>query len=483
MTPALALLPLLLGVACGPKDAPVQAAPQAAALPLDEGPPAVAAPAPWTPPQPTVRTLSNGSPLWVLERPGLPLVSLRVVVPGGRAADPADRPGLTSLADDMLLRGAGDRDAQAFAAAMDQLAIDLYTDTRATETIIGLDAHAGRLDAALDLLADALLRPRFDKAEVARLVELRQGDLAVELTDPRSVGSIVLDRAWYGEGHPLAHRTEGTPDSLPRLRARDAAQSWQARRAAGAPTLIVVGELDADALAAGLEARLAAWKGAPAARVVTPTPTPAPRRVLVHNPEAAQTMLMLAMPAPAQGDPTVEAARLAAVALGGTFTSRLNRKLREEKGYTYGARASLADGPDHGRLVISTAVQRDVTAPALADLLAELERVHQDLAAPELDKARGAQRTDLVEGAGSRADLASTYAAVAASGRAPGALASRLQAQEGVTVEATLAALGGARLDQATLVVVGDLDAIRGPVTEALPGEWIELSALGEPLP
>lgn len=481
MTPTLSL-PLVLALACGPKEAPPPVAAAPAVPSLEAGPPQPGPASAWVPPQPQRRSLSTGSTLWVLEQPGLPLVSLRVIVPGGRASDPADQPGLASLADDMLLRGAGDRDAQAFAAAMDQLALDLWVSTGDVDSTIGLDAHADRLEEGLALLADAALRPRFEEDEVARMVELRQGDLAVALTEPRTIGRIVLDRTWYGQGHLLADPAEGTPASVATIAAEDVQSSWKVRRELGAPIIVAVGDVQADALAASLEQHLADWSGDPAPRVTVPEPAAPMARVMVDNPGAAQSMLMLAMPAPAQADPQVEAARLGATVLGGTFTSRLNRKLREEKGYTYGARAWLDDSPDHGRLVIATAVQRDVTGPALTDLLAELERFHGDLAEAELDKARGALRTDLIDMAGSRQGLASSYAAVAADGRSPDSLAARLEAQATVGAAGSLAALDQARLDQATVVVVGDLEQIHQAVQEALPGDWLELDALGLPV-
>jgi len=476
--------PLLLTLltACGPKDAAIEAAVPASAL--DQGPPAVADPGAWTPPAATVRTLDNGIQLWVLERHDLPLVSLDVVIGGGKAADPADRPGLVAIADDMLLRGAGDLDAQAFAAATDQLAWHFSVGTGDTDSTVTLSGHAARLDPALDLLASALLQPTFDDEELARLVDERQGDLANATSDPGTIAAWANDRAWYGDGHPLAHPAQGTPDALGAITAADARASWEARRSGGTPTIVAVGDVDADSLAAGLEQRLSAWSFN-AADTALPARSPidgGPRLTLVDNPGSSQSMLMLSLPAPALDDDDAPAARLGAIVLGGTFTSRLNRKLREEKGYTYGARARLDADPGRGRILVSTAVQRDVTGPALTDLLAELSRVHDDLSDEEVAKARVARRGDFVDLAQSRDALAQGYAGLAADGRAATSFADELTANDAVTAATALAALDASRLPGASVVVVGDLDVIRPAVQEALPGEWQERDVWGAPV-
>lgn len=485
-SPRTIALPLLLSFAllpaCGGKKAPVAAAAPAG---LDAGPPAVAPDGDWQPPQPGVTTLSTGAPLWIIERPDLPLVSVEVVVPGGKAADPEGQPGLVALTDDLLMRGAGDRDARAFAAAADLLAAEVEAWTGDTSTTFTLYVHSDRLDAGLDLLADALLRPRMEQAELDRLVELAQGDLASATSDPSTVSRWVGDHVWFGAGHPLAHPVQGTPDSL-RLATVDAARdSWAARKASGSPTFVVAGDVDTAELTAALEARFASWAAEPAAPVVPLAPVPVadgPLLTFVDNPGASQTMLRVDLPAPSLADDDVAAARLASIALGGTFTSRLNRKLREEKGYTYGARSTLDATPSYGRIVVSTAVQRDVTGPALTDLLAELARVHDDLAAEELDKARGSRRTDMVEMAGSRRALSGSYASLAAEGRPLTSFADALAAEAAVDAAAARAAIAGSRMDGASVVVVGDLAEIRETVQAVLPGDWRQVDAWGQPV-
>jgi len=475
----IAMLTLLM--ACGPKHASVDSAvnrttgtPTAVSLDLP-------APLPdhsvtFAPPEPTVLTLAHGGSLWFVPRPGLPLVSVRLLVPGGKAADPEDQPGLVSFADDMLTHGAGDMDTQAFAQATDQLAIDLGARTTGTYTIVSLETQTDRLEPALDLLFQAVLSPRFDPAEVDRMRDVRLGDLAVATDSPQSVAGWVADRVYYGAGHPLAHPAVGTVASTKAATADALKRSWRSRRDATPPTLVVVGDIDADSIVSMLDQRLSGWTQTG----TSPQPPPPPAGVaegpalyLVDNPGASQTTLEVVMPGPAMSDPTVDAARLGSIVLGGTFTSRLNRLLREEKGYTYGAFARLYPATTHGTIVASTAVQRDVTAPALKDLLSEIDRLGQGLSEDELVKARGSLQNDLIDSATRRSSLANAYAALIRSGRQPDAFTKQVAAAAAVTPQTAVSALADMTTQHAAVVVVGDLAKIQGAVQEAVPGNWI----------
>jgi predicted Zn-dependent peptidase len=441
---------------------------------IPEIPPALSAEAEFVPPAPLALAGPAGSRLWVAPRPGLPLVSLRLVLPGGAVTDPAERPGLASMADAAVLRGAGARDAAAFAAFAALHAIEMDVSTSKLGTVIHVDCQADKLDLALGLLADVVLKPRFDAPAVSLLVEERVAQLTQEADEPRVVAAQVGDRVWYTAQSPLGRPTDGT---LAAVKAMDGAAlqaSWAARAQPAGATVIAAGAVEAEALRAALDRHLGAWTaGAPAA---APAPVGAgappapggPRLTLVDNPGASQTVLRVLLPGPSLGDPDRAATELGAVVLGGTFTSRLNRLLREEKGYTYGARAALESRPSSGRVVVATNVFLDKTGPALEDLLRELSRFGAGVDEGELRKAQGAVRTDEIEAAGTRGAVADALADLALNGRAPDALATDLRAALAVP-EAQVDGVAKALLTRGVqIVVVGDLSKVRGPVEAAV---------------
>lgn len=429
----------------------------------------------YTPPVPSEHSLSNGTRIWIHALPGLPLVSLRLVIPGGSAADPSDAPGLTSVTDAMLTRGAGERDATDFASEVEKLALGLDTDTLSTSTVVSLDAHTDKLEAGLDLLTDMLLRPQFNANDLERLKAIQVGELTEASDDAKTIAGWTMDRLYFGEGHPLAHPTEGTIDSVKSIEIKDLQTSWKQRFGPDHATIVIAGDVSAEAILPLLETRLGNWKAANRARA----PIPAPplhegkaRYFFVDKPGTSQTALRVVMPAPSMSDDNSEPAELGAIVLGGTFTSRLNQLLREEKGYTYGARASYIGKHEFGYLLASTNVQREVSAPALVDLLGELKRYADGITADELPKAQGAWQTRAVASMESRSSIASNFAGLAIDNLPAGALGEQLQAAQSADVDDVNAGIKASNLDNSIVVVVGDMEKIRADIEKEVPQSW-----------
>lgn len=466
-------LALLLS-ACGPKEPP----PPPPTPPVDPlaVPPSVGAPPDWIPPAAETATLSNGADAWFVVQDDLPLVSVRLWVPGGTLAGPEKHPGLVALTDNLLMHGAGDRDGAAFAAHAEQLAIDLDVGTWERGTVVSLDCHADRLDEGLALMADVVLRPRFARADVNRERDLQVSEIERALDDPRTVASWVSYAEWYGEGHPSAIPGVGTIKGLKGVSEKTVRANWARRASPAGARFVVAGAVDPAGLASQLDTHFGSWEGEAEEETFTLPPaagvSEGPRFVFVDAPGSSQSVLRVILPGHPTGAEAEVATRLGAIVLGGTFTSRLNRLLREEKGYTYGARSRHASGPDDGLLIASTNVRGDVTGAALKDLLSELERVAAGVDAAERTKAIGSARTDAVEGAGTRASLAGGLLAATADGLGPDALQQDLAAVLATDEAAIDSALQGITLSEALVVVVGDLSVVRQEVEAAVPGDW-----------
>ena len=171
-------------------------------------------------------------------------------------------------------------------------------------------------------------------------------------------------------------------------------------------------------------------------------------------------------------DPDRNAARLGTVVLGGTFTSRLNRLMREEKAYTYGARSSLVIRPEYGLTVAASAVQRASTATAVLDLLGEMKRIGEGITEVEAGKASSSVITDVVEAMGSREGIVNAFGSLQEDGQSPNQLAEDLVTIKTVTHSDMGTAM--AKLDQnaAMVVVVGDVATIQAPLKDAMGQEW-----------
>ena len=459
--------PLLFALACAHS-------PEAPVIDLTQ-PPIVAKAPSFTPPIPTEHTLHNGIQAWVVERPGLPLVSVRVVVPGGSASDPKGAWGTASLADEMLSQGAGSRDATEFAREVEELALSLDAQTTGSATIIALDAQSKTLGRGIELLTDMVFSPHFDEDDFDRVRDIRVGQLTEANDDATTVASWVLEQQYFGEGHPLAHPVEGTLGSIKSLKHSELKHSWEHRLSNNSGlSIVVAGDVNTESILGLLEEAFGKW-----GLVSTPhTPIPAPkvptgddRMFFVHKPGTSQTSLKVIMPAPNSSDELSESAELGSIVLGGTFTSRLNRTLREEKGYTYGARARYTGKATYGTLVASTNVQNDVAAPALTDLMRLLTEYQNGISEDELNKAQSAWRTRSVASMESRSSIASNFAAIIEQGLPASTIADELAKAKGATVTTVNKAIQSSDVSNAIVVIAGDMDIIKASIQDAFPNQ------------
>jgi zinc protease len=428
---------------------------------------------PFTPMAPTEHTLANGAKLWVIEDRALPLVSVRVTVPGGSAADPAGKEGRAALSDTMMARGAGALDAEEFADDLARHAIDLEIETGPFTSTIVMSMKRDQLEHGLDLLADAILEPTYDKKTTKREQAIEVAALETSANEPVAVATQVGFREWFGADHPYGKPPLGTIAGMRALKKKDVVQYHDLAWNAAGAMITIAGDLGASDAERMFASRLGAWKAGTALRVAaTDVAPPARRIIVVDRPGATQTMFYFVFPGPRLGDSGTAAARIGGIVLGGTFTSRLNHLLREVRGYTYGARANLEQLPEAGMRVISTRIRTDATGPAMQDIVAELAKIADGVTAAEIEKARGAFRQDQIEAVESLAGMVRLYGDYQAAGLGPDALAKDLAAMEGAGAAAIDDAFAAWSLDKALLVFVGDKSVIEGPLKDAGYGDF-----------
>ena len=380
-------LPLLLAASTA---FVLPAAAQTAAPDWDTRPALAEAPA-FAPPVAEAHALSNGLPVLFVEKPGVPLAQVDLLVRAG-SVDDGDRPGLADFAADMMDEGAGAYSALELADAVDFLGVDLGVGAGLHGLQVRLHTPLSKLDAALALMADVALRPTFPEADLERVRTSRLTALEQRADEPRAVAGVALARAVYGD-HPYGRLGEGTTASVEALTRADLEAFHDRFVVPGNAALVVVGALSWAEIEPRLEAAFggAAWPAAEApARAALPEPEQVgPRAVtLVDKPGAAQSVVRIARVGAPRSTPDYYALEVLNTILGGSFTSRLNQNLRERNGYSYGARSTFEYRPVAGPFVAYADVQTDVTAPALTEFFRELEGIAEAVPEAELAKAR-----------------------------------------------------------------------------------------------
>lgn len=334
-------------------------------------------------------TLSNGLPVVLMEKHQVPLVDLRLLIDAGAVDDPADRRGLASVTLDMMDEGAAGRDALALAEEVDFLGATLRTGSGLHTSVVELYTPLSKLESALPLMADVVLRPDFPEADLERLRLQRLTQLVQAHDEPNAVAATLFDRVLYGAAHPYG----ASPDEAG-LRALSRADLERYHAAAVRPgnaTLVVVGDVTRATIEPLLEAAFGTWTGGPSG---TPAQVDAVPQVegrtvyLVDKPGAAQSVIRIGRIGAPRSTDDYYALTVLNTVLGGSFTSRLNQNLREDKGYTYGARSAFDFRPAAGPFLAYAAVQTDVTGPALAEFMKELEAIRTPIPADELERAK-----------------------------------------------------------------------------------------------
>ena len=342
---------------------------------------------------PAVETLSlsNGLPVLLVSMREVPVVEVLLVVRAGAVADPAGREGLAAMTAEMLDEGAGGKDALALADAVDFLGARLDTESSWDASIVRLRVPVARLSDALPLLADVALRPDFPEVELARLRKEALTALLQARDVPGRIASRALYQAVFGTSHRYGRPEGGDAATIAALAVGELRSFHAARYVPAAATLVVAGDVTRDALPQ-LEKAFGSWR-APAATVPVPVvlaPAALKGRAvwLVDKPGAAQSSIRVGAVGPSWSVPGYPAAEVMNTLLGGSFTSRLNDNLREQHGYTYGARSGFQRYRTGGLFLALADVQTDKTAPAVTEFLKELARIRTPATAEEVERAR-----------------------------------------------------------------------------------------------
>ena len=318
-------------------------------------------------------TLPNGLELWTVERHDLPLVNAVLVVRAGAANDGADA-GLSAVTAGLLSQGSADRSAPEFARAVEQLGIQLNAGAGVERTTVTLQTLTSTADSAFRLLGELVARPAFDSAEVERDRQLRLTALRARRDQPTVVATRVFNAQVYGEDAPYGHPADGTLASLAAIGRPAITGFYGEYYRPGNALLVVVGDVTPERAAALAMASLGGWQGKAAVKEPVPAlPVPRPATVyLVDKPKAAQSEIRIGGPGAARTSPDFYALSVLNTILGGQFSSRINLNIRENKGYTYGARSSFTFLRGPGPFMASGGVVTAKTDSSVVEFMREL---------------------------------------------------------------------------------------------------------------
>jgi len=434
--------------------------------------------------------LSNGLEVIVAERHFAPTVELSLQVDCGSAADPADASGLASLALDLMDEGTKSKSSIQIVQEQERLGARVGTGSDSDAATVSLSALKANLAASLDLWADVLLHPSFPKEDFERIQRDSITRLKSAKLQPNAMGRRVLPLLAYGAGHPYGRLGGGggTEQTLAAITTDKIASYWSTWFKPNNAKLIVVGDTTAAEIVALLEPRLKEWKaGDVPKKEIGPPLSGAGKHVvyLIDKPQAAQSIILAALPLSPTGDPADLAIDAMNGVLGGPFTARINMNLREDKHWSYGARASIADARGPRLFVVNAPVQTDKTKESMIEVQKELSEIlgARPAAEPELDLVKKQSTLSLSGSWETNSAVLGNLAQIVRYGLADDYWATYAGKVRALTLaEVNAAAKQIIDPAKATWIVVGDRAKIEQGIKEAGIADVVVIDADGQPV-
>jgi zinc protease len=343
-------------------------------------------------PKPVEVKLDNGLTVLILENHKLPFVSMQLLIQGaGPVDEPADKAGLAAATAAMMNQGTATRSSREIAEEIDLDGASF----RATsgfgnnQTEIAVSGLSQSMDKWVGLFADVLLHPSFPEAELKNYQQRALISLKQQRAQPNFLANEQFSRAVFGT-FPAAI-VSASPKFLQSMTPAELAKWHDDRYVPQNSILGIAGDVNPTATVAMLKKALGGWKRTDLIEKLPPNPAPIARKLiyLVNRPGSVQTNLVIGNIAIDRRSPDYPAMRVMNQVLGGGAAARLFMKLREEKGYTYGAYSTFTPMLFAGPWRAFSEVRTDVTEGSMAEFFSELNKIRTEPApAAELDEAK-----------------------------------------------------------------------------------------------
>lgn len=327
-------------------------------------------------------TLANGLAVRTIEHRSVPIVTFVMQVTAGSGADPVHQQGLAAIAADMLDEGTGSLSAIEVSEAIARIGAEFDVEVAPDATTFTLTTLSRFADRGAALLADIVARPALREEDFARVRQLRLDRLRQLRDLPPAVAERAFLRLLYGD-HPYGHLPIGSTEALRTLVLEDVRRFHGSAYRPARASLVVAGDMRHEELRAAAERAFGEWTdptGADAAKArdaaaVEPARSAAARLAVVPRESAAQSELRIGQLTTRRDTPDYPGLLVLNSVLGGQFVSRVNLKLREEKGYTYGARTGFDWRRGISPFSLQASVHTAATADAIADSLNEIDAI------------------------------------------------------------------------------------------------------------
>ena len=331
-------------------------------------------------------TLDNGIEVIGTTSSEIPAVTIRLTFNGGHLIEPAEKYGLASLTSAMMNEGTEQLSAEEFERELDKLGSGIGVGSGNQTFSVSMSSLQRNLDETLALLEQRLFESKFTEEDLARLRQQQIESLEANKQEPSAIAADVYRKLIYGEDHPFSVSSAGDIDTLQNITLEDIENFARESLVSGSLDVTIVGDISQEEILAKLNfLNRLPEQSTPE---ITPANPPGFENTilyLVDKPDAPQSEIRIGYMADLTYDPTGEYFEryLMNYVLGGAFSSRINLNLREDKGYTYGARSGFSASRLPGPFTASASVRTDSTADSIIQFVTEIENYRTNGITPE----------------------------------------------------------------------------------------------------
>jgi zinc protease len=348
--------------------------------------PALKVPTSWT------TELANGMKVYGIEQNEIPTVNFNIVIEGGHLLDSMEKNGVANLMTDIMMEGTATKTPQELEEEIEMLGANINMFTTRESIIIQVNTLVRNYEATIGLVEEILTQPRWDLEEFGRIKTATINQVKRSAANPNAVAGRVFNKLMYGQDHIFAYPTSGTVASIESIGIEDIKAFYAKNFSPSISRFHIVGKIDQAKALAGLTSLEKNW----AAKDVTipEYPIAAARDkssvYFVDIPGAKQSVIQIGNISMARSDKDFYPAEVMNYALGGAFNGVVNRILREEKGYTYGARTGFGGSKIPGTFRASSSVRTNTTGESVEIFRDEMNKYKEGISQEDLDFTKNA---------------------------------------------------------------------------------------------
>lgn len=349
-------------------------------IPADGPDPAITLPVVWE------EKLGNGMEVLGIENDELPLVQFTIVLKGGHYLDPLDKSGTALLLADMMMEGTKNKTPLELEEEIERLGASINITTSSTAITISANTLARNYEKTLELVEEMLLEPRWDTAEFTLAKARLQNRLLRSKADPNTLAGNEFMKLVYGPEHIFSTDRQGTETTVAAITIEDLKAYYERNFSPSVASFQVAGDITQEKVMSSLKSLGKNWK---AKEVIFPEyslpPAPTESKIyFVDVPGAKQSVIDIGCLGISRNDPDYYAATVMNYKLGGSFNSNVNLVLREEKGFTYGARTSISGSYIPGYFMASASVRSSATLESVEIFKRLMEEYRQGIPMEDL---------------------------------------------------------------------------------------------------